>query len=178
MLLKKDLVYRAFMIYKNEKSLCLSSKVHDALNAADKDSIVEVLIELIGQGELVTLRQLSYYTEKLGLRLDLASNYIEYAPYLDSEDYIDITTGEFIYMYDCGLNRARVSYTPYLIAQTSGWLDERTISVRVVPLRDFLLLIRLEDLQSNEVVEVDERFIDPFEDAVFECDVYAGDVEF
>lgn len=183
MFLKKDSIYRAFMIYKNEKSLCLSSKVHDALKDADKDNIVEVLIELVGQGELITLKQLSYYMENLGLRLDLVSDLIDcdhdlWADY--SEYYCDINTGEYIYMYkrEHNLNEIRVSYTPYLVDSVLGWRDKHTVFVRVIPLRDYLLATQIVCTPITEVAQFAEIEADPFEDAVFECDVFYGDVEF
>lgn len=113
------------MILKNEESLCLSSRVHDALKDANKDSVGEMLSNLISQGELVTLKQLLYYTEELGLRLDLLSNHI-----------------------------ALCTPSSYLVHQIVGWCDEHILIVNVKPLRDCLRNMQAVCCSEDDYKEV------------------------
>lgn len=138
-MLKKEILYRAYMALKNEDSLCLSPRVHDVLKDANISNIGSVLQKLIDQGELITLKQLAHYMNELGLQLDVASDFAECVVHREIDEYIDIDTGELIMMYDYGLNENIAGYTPYAITQVSGWCAGHVVRVHVIPLRDCLL---------------------------------------
>lgn len=176
-MLKKDLVYRAYMALKNENALCLSSKVHDILKSVDSSDIEFVLQKMINYGELITLKQLVYYVNNLGLQLDLVSvdGAIEVAHYDRAafDMYLAANTGDVIMTYNYELNTNVAGCIPYVVTQALGWRDAFTFCVYVAPLRDYLLATQIKS-PINEIVFqfADDIEGDSSEDAVFEGGVY------
>ena len=161
-MLKLEVLRRANMLLKSEEALCLSPRVHDILNNTNAASISIKLQELINQGELITLRQLVYYMNNLGLQIDLTANHFDFEWFNNESvaEYFDTNTGELIFEFDYRLNHNMVSNIPYAVTQVMYWVDEFTLCVHAEPLRDTVMKACMYYSQPNEDLEDDYEDIE------------------
>ena len=134
LVLNKDSLGRAHMLFNDDDAFGVSPRVHNALSKATADTLSEVVRKLIKGGELITLRQFAYYCNQLGLQIDTTNNWLR----LDTDAYNK--HNEFKYYdyhknlvleYDPQTNTNIVFNNDYCVIDASLWIDAFTVVASV-----------------------------------------------